>query len=349
MLDLKRTIELTKGALFDPEPTWRDYLPEAGDWKRTALLLTGPLIVATAIISYLLGTLRGDAGMFGFRPTLASTVLSIVALALAAGVVAFVVSALAAAFRGKSSFPLALAATTLAFVPGYVGSALSGLPWIGFLLSIGLFIYSLVLLWRIIPIYLEVPVGSRAGHYVVSLLTCFVAMLVINVTVGGMLYGAASSLGLEAPQRAQNGALGGGIVGQAALLASAAEDTYAPPADGRLTEQQVQTFVRVMQRTSELQAEVDARLQDVVERAENDQQLSFRDLTQLMRGATEIAGLQTTEAEVVKTGGGNWAEHQWVRESLRTAWIQRDANPTVEHNYGLYERYRDQLADHIAR
>ncbi len=44
MFDLKRTLDLINGALFDSEPTWRAYLPEAGDWQKTAFLLTGPLI-----------------------------------------------------------------------------------------------------------------------------------------------------------------------------------------------------------------------------------------------------------------------------------------------------------------
>src|SRR5690606_20140419 len=100
-----------------------------------------------------------------------STFLSMIALALAAAAVAFVVAALAGVFRGKNSFPLALAATTLAFVPGYIGSALSALPWIGFLLALGLFVYALVLLWRIIPIYLEVPVERRTGHYVATIVS----------------------------------------------------------------------------------------------------------------------------------------------------------------------------------
>lgn len=348
MLNFKRTLELVRGAMLDPEPTWRGYLPEAEDWKKTALLLTAPLIVGSAVVAYLLGVLRGDAGLLGaFRPTIGSTLLSMIALALAAVVVAFVVAALAGLFRGKNSFALALAATTLAFVPGYIGSALSALPWIGPLLAFVLFIYSLVLLWRIIPIYLEVPVGRRAGHYVATIVSSFVALLLVNLTVGAMFGGAV--LEQEMTRSAESGTFGGGIAGQAAVLAAAAEDTYMPPADGRLTEAQVQAFVRVMQRTAELQAEAGARLQEITERAESNERMSIGDFTQLLRGATEIAGLQATEAEVVKTGGGNWAEHQWVRDSLRAAWVQRDGSPVIEHNYALYEKYAEQLAEHIAR
>lgn len=38
MFDLNRTFRLASGALFARADTWQAYLPEAGDWKRTALL-----------------------------------------------------------------------------------------------------------------------------------------------------------------------------------------------------------------------------------------------------------------------------------------------------------------------
>jgi hypothetical protein len=34
---------------------------------------------------------------------------------------------------------------------------------------------------------------------------------------------------------------------------------------------------------------------------------------------------------------------------LRTAWLQKDINDTVAHNYALYQKYEDQLAEHITR
>ncbi|MEQ9562554.1 MAG: YIP1 family protein, partial [Woeseiaceae bacterium] len=162
MLDLKRTLELVKGALFDSEATWRAYLPEAHDWKKTAFLLTGPLIVASVVLAYLIAFAGSEVSAFGLRPTLASSLLNLVSSAITAALVGFIYSAISGSFGGKSDFALGLAATTLAFVPGYVGQALAWLPWIGFLLAIGLFIYSLMLLWRILPIYLEVPDSKRA-------------------------------------------------------------------------------------------------------------------------------------------------------------------------------------------
>ncbi|MDH4048037.1 MAG: YIP1 family protein [Gammaproteobacteria bacterium] len=350
MIDLNRTFELVKGALFDSEATWRAYLPQAGDWKKTAFLLTGPLIVASVVLAYLTGLTGSGMSLFGFRPTIVSSLLSLVTGAITAGVVAFVFSYFGGIFGGKSAFALGLAATTLAFVPGYLGQALSGLPWIGSLLAIGLGIYGLVLLWRILPIYLEVPDAKRTAHYVVSLLVCIVVMFVIGSVLGRALYGSVGGPGIPAlsGSGSSTGVLGG-MARQAELIAAAQEDRYSPPADGEVSEKQVQTFIRNVERASELQAEKEQKFRELAEKADKNESMSFSDMSQIMSGVTDFAGVQTTEIEVVKSAGGNWAEHQWVRDSLRTAWMQKDISDAVAHNYALYRKYEEQLAAHVSR
>lgn len=351
MFDPARTVQLVRGALLEPEPTWHSYLSEAGDWKQTAVLLTGPLIVASALIAYLLGFLGG--GPFGIRPTIASTLLSIIAGGVAITVVTFIFSGLASVFGGKHDFARGLAATTLAFVPGYVGQALSTLPWIGWLISIGFLVYGLVLLWRIIPIYLDVPAEKRAPHYSLSLIASVVAMVVISAVLGGgmmgrgmdpRLGGMPAGMGTTSADSPAADGLFGGIARQGELVSAAEEDRYDPPRDGKVSERQVEELIRVLQRTREALAERQARLQELADRADQGEQVSFTDLGAMMRGVTEAAGLNTAEIEVVKTGGGNWAEHQWVKESLRTAWLQKDINDAVAHNYALYREYEDQLS-----
>lgn len=355
MIDLQRTLNLIKGGIFDSEQTWRSYLPEAGNWQKTALLLTVPLIVISAVAAYVFGFLGSDVSIFGrFRPTIVSTLLNMIMAAIAAGVVAFIVSALAGAFGGKNSFALGLAATTFAFIPGYLGQAIAWLPWIGGLLAFGLFIYALVLLWKIIPVYLAVPDGKRVGHYIFSLVAIIAAMFLLSMTVGRFLmpsmagpdFGGISDTGRASPS-ADSGMFSG-MARQAELMAAAEEDRYDPPSDGRLSKSQVREFIRVMDRTAELQQQKEDKLRELAEKADNDEEVSFRDLGNMMSGITEVAGLQTAEIEVVKSAGGNWAEHQWVRETLRTAWIQKDINDNIAHNFELYQKFEDQLADYIA-
>jgi hypothetical protein len=90
-------------------------------------------------------------------------------------------------------------------------------------------------------------------------------------------------------------------------------------------------------------------MRDLAERADRDEQLSMREMGEMMSGATQVMGLNTIEIEVVKSGGGNWAEHQWVKESLRTAYVQQDINEAVKHNFDLYKEYEDELKSVVTR
>ncbi len=71
MFDINRRVQLIRGALFDPEATWRSHLPEAGDWQKTAILITGLLIVPSTVLAYIFGFISSDTSLFGmFRPTI---------------------------------------------------------------------------------------------------------------------------------------------------------------------------------------------------------------------------------------------------------------------------------------
>jgi len=356
MIDLKRTLRLVSGGMFDPEKTWRDYLPDAESWQKTVFLLTGPLIIFAAVAAYIFGFLGSDLSLFGgFRPTIISTIMTMITSAIAAIVVAFVVSALAGAFGGKNSFALGLAATTFAFIPGYLGQAVTWLPWVGGLLALGLFVYGLVLLWKVIPVYLSVPDGKRVGHYILSLVITIAAMFILSMTVGRFLYPTVDGPSFDrmpermAPGRPSGTGMLSGFARQAELMDAAEQDRFDPPSDGRVSKGQIREFIRIMQRVEELQLEKTARLKAIAEKADRDEEVSLGDFGSMMSGMTEAAGLNTTEIEVVMSSDGNWAEHQWVRESLRTAWIQKDINDAVAHNFKLYQEFEEELSEYIAR
>lgn len=352
MFNPARTMELLTGALFNAEATWRSYLPEADDWKKTAILLAGPLIVLSGVLGYVIGIFGSGASLFGFRPTVVSTLVGMIMSAIAAGVVAFIVAALAGKFGGRNSFAHGLAATSFAFVPGYLGQALNWLPWIGSLLALGLFIYALILLWRIIPLYLEVPDGKRKGHYISTLLATIVTMILMSLVMRPIIaptMPAVPDFSASGTDRSPTGA--GGIFGEAVrqgeLMSAAEEDSYDAPSDGKLDEDQVREFIRVVGRAEEIMDDKSARIRELAERADNDEQLSMSEMSEIMKGATTMIGMNTIELEVVKSAGGNWAEHQWVKNALRTAYTQRDINDAVAHNYELYKKYEDELQSFV--
>ena len=55
--------------------------------------------------------------------------------------------------------------------------------------------------------------------------------------------------------------------------------------------------------------------------------------------------MSTAEMEVVKSAGGNWAEHQWVRSQIEVARIQQDLNEATEHNYNLFLKYQNEIEE----
>ena len=359
MFDPNRTAALTAGALFNSEPTWNSYLPDAVDWKKTALLLTGPLIVLSALLAYVFGLFSDDSSIFGiFRPTISSTLLSIVSAAIGAAVIAFVFSALSGAFGGKSGFALGLAATTLAFVPGYVGRVLSAIPWVGGLLAFVCFVYALVLLWRIIPLYLEVPESKRKLHYVSSLVGTIVVMAVFSMTVGRILntgmpdspfadlveknsYAGAPVADTGSSSNAVPGYLNN-MIRQGELFKAASQDRYDPPADGRLSESQVRDYLEVMKKAHEIRVEKGKTLLALDEKVEQQDNVSMAEIMAASRQATDLAMI---EMQIVKESGGNWAEFQWVQRILKYLPSRKDESDAVRHNRALYEKYGDRVAE----
>lgn len=350
MFDLNKTVSIIKGGLLEPGATWKTYLEESHDWKETLTLVAGPLIVVSAIAAALLSWIFGSQTLFGQRSGFWGLVLGIVAAAIGLVVTAFIFSFLAGTFKGKHDFSKGLAALTLAAIPAYVGVIIGPLPWIGWLLSLALSILSLVFLYRIIPAYLEVPQNKRVLHYGVSLVASFVIIFIINMTLGFGAY-STGQLGSSGEPGGTGQADNYGMLGefgrQAELMEKAGQDVYEPPADGKISEAQMLAFLDVMRKTSELRSRAEAKIKRLEQDMEGKDESALSELGKLTSGfGAVVRTLATAEMEVVETGGGNWSEHQWVKEQLRTAAIQQDLNDAVSHNYKLYQKYAAQLDEY---
>jgi hypothetical protein len=351
MFDLKRFLELVRGGFLDAEATWTAYRAEERPWQYTASHLTAPLILGSMVISGLIAWLLNSGYQFGgIGPWLLITVLSFVQFGLAVAIF----TGLAGAMGGRRDFDRGTAALSLAAIPAYLGNALSTLPWIGWLLSLGLSILGIVYLYRILPLYLDVPQSKRVTHFVVSLLALIAVSIVIGGVVGVGAYREYAGGGIEVDRGVSGTAgpaepRGDGFVGElqrtAAIHEAAMADAYDPPANGRLTKAQVEEYVRVMTRARAMQEEYADRMEAVAEEMENKEEASFSDLVKIYRGAGGMLGAANAAMEVVKTSGGNWAEHVWVEEQLRVAKYQPDASEAAARNRDLYDKYADALAE----
>jgi len=341
MFDLKKTLAIIQGGLLNPRETWKNYLAESHDWKSTALLLTVPLIVGCAVVSAVLGWLFGS-GMYYGRGFLSILIIGLIYSCIGIALVTFVFSFLAGVFKGQNNFNHGFAAISLTSIPSQLGGIISTIPWIGWLIGFALFILSMVYLYQIIPSYLKVPDNQRIVHYILSIATSIILMLILGFVLGiGSMMGGANMSSSIAPTSSSK--LAGLPFGQQAdLVAATEQDKFDPPKDGKVTESQAKAYARFLSKTNEYRQAQAEKLQKL-DKDVKDKGNQALNVSQLSSGLGSIMNLSFAEMEVVKTGGGNWAEHQWIKQQFRTASIQRDINDSVKHNYDLYKKYIEPL------
>jgi len=185
MFDPSKTLKLITGGLTNPRETWQSYLDENPGWQRTAIELTVPMVVSAIIIGWLLSVLLGGYFYYGYgRGVVLGLIVGLIAAGISITVLSFVVSALAGVFDGQANFDRAFAAVSLAMIPSWAGTALGGIPFIGWLLQLVGSIIGLVFLYKIIPLALKVPENKRVLHFVLTIVTVFVINIVLGVIFG---------------------------------------------------------------------------------------------------------------------------------------------------------------------
>ncbi len=194
--DPAKTLELIRGGLLDHENTWKTYLEGNPDWKDTASLLTGPLLLATVILSMIFASISGGFVYYAVgHGFFAGVLFGLIMAAIGVVVASLVISFLAGTFGGKSDFSRAFAAVSLAMIPAWVAGTVAALiPGIGFLLALAGGIMSLAFLYKIIPLALDLPQGKRVIHLITSIVLIFIVQMVLGFILGN---GSPSSSSLD--------------------------------------------------------------------------------------------------------------------------------------------------------
>jgi hypothetical protein len=284
-----------------------------------------------------------------------SVVLGVLFAVIGVVVASFVFNLLAGVFKGTPNFSRAFAAFSLAAIPAWLANAVAPLvPYLGGLLGLAGAIASLVFMYKIIPLALAVPQDKRVVHFIASI----VLMIVIQMAVGFALGLGGAGGALHTSDYGQGSVAGGmassGVVGeltrQSGLMEAAGADSYTPPANGEVSKEQVKRYISVMRKTRAMQSEYAEKLEkasaDMQAKQDAGETPSLADLRNVFAGAGSMMSANNAEMEVVKTGGGNWAEHEWVKSQLRAARIQQgEGSAALEHNFKLYKAFEDELQD----
>jgi hypothetical protein len=355
--DFTKTLALIKGGLLDHQNTWKSYLEDCPGWQQTALLLTVPLFVTNILFSLIFSRLAGGFSMYMYPGNwFTALIYSLIMGAISFAIVVLVFNFLAGTFKGTPNVSRAFAAVSLAVIPAWVAGPIAALiPYIGFLLALAAGILSLVFMYRIMPLALGVPDDKRTVHFVVSLVAVIIINMVIGLTLGlgrtGDQYRATgySAPGVSERKSASSGVIAEGVR-QAEIIDAASADRYDPPSDGKLDEDQVEDYISVMRKTKALRDEyagkMDKLAKEMQAKEDAGESPSIADLGKIYAGAGGAVSANNAEMEVVKTGGGNWAEHVWVKQQLRTAHVQKgEGSDAIVHNYKLYKEYEDELDD----
>jgi len=353
--DISKTVALVKGGLMDPNTTWNNYLGENPAWKQTALVLTGPLIVANIFLSLLLSRLLGGFAYYGYHSSfLTALVIGLVMAAVGFTLAVLVFNFLAGPFKGEPDFSRAFAAVSLAAIPAWIAGIVGALiPWVGWLIALAGGILSLVFMYRILPLALKLPDGTRLVHFIVSLLLIIILNGLLASFLGRALVGDEWSAGKPyGEERSAVSTRSPGFIGelqrQGEMMDEASSDVFDPPQDGKLTGDQVETYVGVLRKTRIVHEKYAAEMKQLSEEIEAKkaagEQPSPADLSKMYGGIGKTMSANNAEMEVVKTAGGNWAEHLWVKEQLRVASIQQgEGSEANAHNFALYQEYEDRL------
>ena len=367
MFDFTKLVGWIRDGLFNSKPTWQTYKDESHGWQATAMQFSVPLIVAAAVLTLLFTWMFGGSYSFGGPSPFSAFLQTLISGFVYIGLGAFLASFLAGKLGGTQNFDQAWAALTFAAIPAMLGQVLGALPgFLGGLLALAAGIWSLVMLYQALPVFLDVPSERQTSHFFATIGLIIVSYLVLGVLMAGLgLSRAASSFSADDNsgwrERAErisaaadeNGSgrnsdssdssndSGAGMFGfgrEANYLEAASNDSFNPPNNGRVDENQVERFIHFMDVADDLREASSSKLKKM----EKDEEPSLSDI---FKGIKGVIGAGTAEMQAVKSGGGNWAEHEWVKKQLFAARLHKDLDEHIAHNYALYQAYEDQLKD----
>jgi hypothetical protein len=103
------------------------------------------------------------------------------------------------------------------------------------------------------------------------------------------------------------------------LLNQAAEDKYDAPADGKLSDAQVQMYLKVREREKAIAQVAKQQLQQHADEAKKSGEKSLAGVMEGLKGLGSVADFLTADIRAAKDLGFNTAEYQWVKGQILAA------------------------------
>ena len=352
---------------------WQEEVAKGISWKDLLKSTALPFVAVVALLSALLTMLFGHhIPLLGvIRPTVGDMIMqaigTIVLFVISILVFGWLAAWLAGKMDGRDDMDRSVSMLFWISIPSLVGQVLSTIPMVGLIIGFGLGIYSLVLLYKAIPVFLEVPRENRVKHFILFLIASMVFSVLMSASIGrlfeptGMYKKIAQEMPVSKMSDGGSGAAeseGGssspdkyledffnsmteGDYGQK-VIEESASDSFTPPADNRLSKSQVERFIALAKKVKVVQKEQSEALKQKYDKKEKQDEASVSDI---FNGFKDLSSIATLEMKVVKSNHGNWSEYQWIKDRVREAYFTPSLNDTTEYNAKLIESERDLIAE----
>jgi hypothetical protein len=190
MVDVAATVGRIRGMVVDPDATLAEHVQPVPPWAIVAREHAVPLIAGSAAVSTVLSLAFVPAAGTTGGGLIELLVLLLVRVAVNFGMVALMaalVAFFAGMFNGANDFNRGFVLVTLAMTPLYVGEAVLPIPLLGTLAALGGLIYSMIILYRNIPVAMNVPRTSRGRHFFMTLASMFLILMIAGLALGPFL------------------------------------------------------------------------------------------------------------------------------------------------------------------
>jgi hypothetical protein len=114
------------------------------------------------------------------------------------------------------------------------------------------------------------------------------------------------------------------------LLKETAKDKYDAPADGRLTDAQVQMYLKVRDHEKQIAQVAKAEAQKHADAAKKDGEHSISGMMEGLKTMSAAAEMMTADIRAAKDLGYNTAEYQWVKGKILDASISAMQDKTTQ-------------------
>ncbi len=127
------------------------------------------------------------------------------------------------------------------------------------------------------------------------------------------------------------------------VLKQASKDQYKPPADGRLTDAQVQMYLKVREHEKQIASIARKQVQDQAKKVQADGDKSLSGIVDGFKALGSVADLATSDIRAAQDLHYNTAEYLWVKEKIIEASTAALTSKMGDTSKALMDSTRDQL------